>query len=404
MKVISSIEKFPFAVSMTNSLIKKIDSRAKKEGLTRSKLVTTVMENYLSRKGSVMINKVAKEMGRATENAYDEIMNYENIYTPIYNKSVALSEKYSRDRAIAVLSRYIRGYYPARNVSTRQIAEIMIDEANEFRNSKQSNRKRAEIGDPLRERNLRKVWNKSDHFNRQKLVDEAELKDYSEFSYLPTHTIADFDFEDFPEDLRSKYSSRKRQAGGGAGIKFKVSKVYGIADIDLVNEVIKSVDTEPIDSFDAEGYQDGMNDVKGSLVIPEISFSDEDKNSIVKIALEVLSREYDLQEIKELYDFEDTESYIEIRGFNFEGMIFRGYTRGKLGTGDAIELQGTAEIELHFNGDYFSLGEFDAELSLTGTEDFGYFYQDVFRFDGEGSWTEDDWYFWQEDLKSNYGV
>ena len=473
------------------------------------------LEKYYNKNhkySSKITNKIAKEMGRATENAYDEIMNYEHIYTPIYNKSVSLAQKYPRDRAVMGLSKYIREFYSSNAVSTRQIAEIMIDEAIEYgklpivsldilsddfkdrsSNKKQSNKKMAEIGSPLRERNLRKVWEKSDSPNRQRLVDEADLRDYPEFSKLPSHTIADFDFDDFPEELRERYSnkkqaevlkgfgdgnmilsdfikeinnlrlksrggwyqwvgsvegkeiklkgyktwlqiykvdgidysggmdigvkefkntlelpfkkivSRKKQAGGGAGIEFKVSRVYGIADIDLVNELIKPVDTDPIDSFDAEGYQDGMRNVKGSLVIPEIGFSIEDHIAIVETALEVLGR-YNLQEIKELVDFENTESYLEIRGLDFKGMISKGWVRGDYGKGDVINLQGTAEVELHFNGDYFNLGEFDAELSLIATEEFGYFYQDVFRFDGEGDWEEEDYYLWQEDLKNNYGV
>lgn len=202
--------------------------------------------------------------------------------------------------------------------------------------------------------------------------------------------------------------SKKRYAGGGAGIKFEVKDV----DMDMelvVSGTIKNIKARTkriggeIVSFDATGYYDGMRNVSGKKVFSKIIF-----DYIVEDAVKVIKEEIDYytdkgrneERVDELNDA--LKRGVECDVYFAEGrgrVIFAGFTRGKLKQGNHVEFD--ANMELHT--DYFS-SRFDSSigaiLSKTGEE----WYQDVFEYTPNDEDDDYDSLFYHDDLKMLYGV
>jgi hypothetical protein len=173
--------------------------------------------------------------------------------------------------------------------------------------------------------------------------------------------------------------------GGGAGIRFKIGDFAESTVEAQVSELASLPPPPAIAWFDAEGYMDGMDKVDGRLLTP--------------VAVEV--------DVSEMTDVEEgTERgcvvylYFNTNYSKFEEMIFGGWVRGEVTEGMQISFTGDIEYELHCEGQ--TVGTYSAPATITYalTEEGVYWYEDVF---GSPDVPEDEWDYWNEDLRANYG-
>jgi len=182
--------------------------------------------------------------------------------------------------------------------------------------------------------------------------------------------------------------------GGGAGISFKTSvNIYfqGIITKDTFEVTTKSITAD--ESFSAEGYDDGMSKVKSDIINftgPELT-----REMVLAIKLD------DGTVIEELNkpETESIKFQLETR-YNYDNMHFGGWVRGKFAVGDVVfsqELNRNKEFDVVDDNIDLTVVTADGENILdvdvyndeilkqlapvgTATEEFTYFYQDVFDY------------------------
>lgn len=173
--------------------------------------------------------------------------------------------------------------------------------------------------------------------------------------------------------------ARMLKAGGGAGIEFKITDL-GMPFPNKCKAIVKggkvvkmtSLKKPVILKFDAQGYADGMFDVKGSLLkVTEFDYDEAYiKNKIENIV--ATAGEDDAVVDVEL-------DYCEVK----PTMIFGGYIRGKVEKGFLFDFDADMSVNLYIK---YGSGDFDDSESLQpectlfarATQEMEYFYQDVF--------------------------
>lgn len=210
--------------------------------------------------------------------------------------------------------------------------------------------------------------------------------------------------KDFIDRIANKLSNEIRIAGGGSGINFTTN---GNTNLDVIGKLFKSsnnlkVKVETADSFDAQGYMDGMSNVKMDILeckppkvdtivdaLKKISLNENDMYDIVDESDKKFDddeKDMILSNCKTLDDILDYIKEVKIEVYlsfkNYKKMIFGGYTRGRISKGDLImDESDDYEGEILINGiaiDIYS--EELKELSpvyLAG-EDFVHFYNGIF--------------------------
>ena len=209
---------------------------------------------------------------------------------------------------------------------------------------------------------------------------------------------------DIPGELEKVASELIKTAGGGSGINFKTNgntKLMASGTLSKQGHTVK-VETEKADSFDADGYQDGMHNVKMDL----LDLGNIAKDNVSNFLLSFKLDENDMRDIIDASDkdFDDDEIEILVKNCktigdmldyigkvkfdltltieSYKGQRFGGYTRGTLTKGDVIfDDAGNTELELDINGT--AVGDRYADVTgiipiyVAGNE-FEYFYKSVF--------------------------
>jgi len=169
--------------------------------------------------------------------------------------------------------------------------------------------------------------------------------------------------------------------GGGAGIKFTIEPEDYYVAVGRTG-VIRPVGKPVITKFSAEGYQDGMGDVRGDLFI------------VKEVVFDKVEPKY----IKELRK----NGQLLVSWHNWcdwpSKMVWGGYVRGPW----------KSLFPMIFDDELVSLelyGDLKATIVLAPGKEFGYWFEDVF---GLVDCPKDErpeiwWYFWNEDLRANYG-
>lgn len=170
-------------------------------------------------------------------------------------------------------------------------------------------------------------------------------------------------------------TSKKKQAGGGAGIVFDKVEVIGTANgvVSPKDWKFKVMDLSDmsIKKFNAHGYNDGMSDVKGSLLkIYSIDIDGTEAKDYIPIKyLEDLKNEEELD-----FQIDGISDLRVVKG--------AGWVRSTPTVGDTITFE-NANISVSFyaKGKTQSIGGADLNGSLTVEfpEEFIYFYEDVFN-------------------------
>jgi hypothetical protein len=180
--------------------------------------------------------------------------------------------------------------------------------------------------------------------------------------------------------------------GGGAGIRFKTNgstKLYIEASVSKKGLNIKSLTAEPSESFNARGYDDGMDNVKIDLLTLVMPKKKDVAQAILqaKVEREIVEKltgksvgEVRVGELGAMLA-KPIDVYTEVN-FDYDDMSFGGYVRGTFKVGDVV--MGKADI----NGDYSFMTvdghrnyydpEGDIAPTYEATQDFIYFYQEVF--------------------------
>lgn len=206
-------------------------------------------------------------------------------------------------------------------------------------------------------------------------------------------------------------SFKKLNEGGGSGIAFKATATVqlfyqftkledGKVGVDLLEKKIT------VPSFDAEGYDDGMNDVKSFLInwkLEDFTWdSIKDKDIVMSDTIQDLNDFLDNKLDVEDCTLKNVMSSSDIKTIgvslyytvDFNTMHFAGYTRGKFEIGSLVfnDADNKTEVstdEAYFtineDNDIYSLDEFSMDnivpaLNGYATEDFLYFYKDVFEY------------------------
>lgn len=184
--------------------------------------------------------------------------------------------------------------------------------------------------------------------------------------------------------------------GGGAGISFKTSAniwyVGSISKEDFKFEVTTK-EVNPADSFNADGYDDGMHDVDNRLIA--WSAPDLTEEMVMSIKLDGSTMGDEIQKYEKI-QFKIEAKYI------YDNMHFGGWVRGELKEGDLIfsqELNRNKQYDFEDNNidltgieadgsqinidEYYDNEELFVKLAPKGiaTEEFTYFWLDVFKYD-----------------------
>lgn len=217
--------------------------------------------------------------------------------------------------------------------------------------------------------------------------------------------------------------------GGGAGIDFISSDVSFDIQYTYHKGILTLVKKEygDLEQFDAEGYQDGMREVKGDLLkvdtdnatlkaelIADITVADI-RYSAGNDAYAEYSPETTLKEISM-----GQSVSVDINGSAvFSNMLFAGYVRGTIEEGTVIFNSNDGEYDDHTNiyfdnEEYIPKNDFsnsDKNIDIKildsvmptykATEEFVYFYNDTFDNDIED---EDEDEMHRRDLKDMYGA
>jgi hypothetical protein len=162
-------------------------------------------------------------------------------------------------------------------------------------------------------------------------------------------------------------------AGGGAGIVFKDFKLadYGKGMLDLKTGKITWESLPTIESFSCLGYQDGMSSVRGDILkLTDIQF---EADSIPDLIKEVQA---DLEH--------PSGAPVEISMYKlFADFIWQwGWIRSAPKAGTVLSLvqrNDPAEADFQVNDGYVDLTGVRIEAAIELTEDFTYFYGDVFE-------------------------
>lgn len=172
--------------------------------------------------------------------------------------------------------------------------------------------------------------------------------------------------------------------GGGAGIKI-TARMFGFY-FTLRNKHA----TCGVESWDAHGYMDGMNNVRGDLLKATAHFE-----------LTAEEKKY----VREKWGATSNEKLYCSR-FTASGMVFAGWVRGRWQDAFPLTLKGYADFE--FLGDK----EITVEIAPADKNEFGNFWYDVFEFSADQDIVDDDGkpisietqYEWHEDDNQvNYG-
>lgn len=155
--------------------------------------------------------------------------------------------------------------------------------------------------------------------------------------------------------------------GGGAGVTWTVEFEYHTYPMrwDPINSrLTMQKHSEPkIDRFNAQGYQDGMNDVRGDML------------KVNELTIDIPEKDY-----KWLLDaMANNENHLFDVSFEYEGhkwfetMTWGGYVRGKIEDIFPLDLQAQVTVE--------GVGDYTADLTVepVDMEDFKYWYEDVFQ-------------------------
>ena len=158
-------------------------------------------------------------------------------------------------------------------------------------------------------------------------------------------------------------TTNEKQAGGGAGITFNNFKGDARFSYDLesdkninITHALTQLSCD-IESFDAFGYEDGMSNIKGSIL----------GNVIVDIYLEDILRDIEGQEISE-------QGEVYISSFDINETLFKGWVRGSVEEGDRLIFEGECEGDI----DGYGYTGVRCSLGFIASDEFVSFYQDVF--------------------------
>lgn len=204
------------------------------------------------------------------------------------------------------------------------------------------------------------------------------------------------------EKMRIAKIARKIVAGGGAGIDFTIQDDDGKISCVIQGtpekwEIIKKESTFKITRFNAEGYQDGMNNVNGERVFKEVDVDNvfEDAKESIDEIISYYSDDEDFLEdlangIKINFDAVDANS----------SMLFAGWVRGKLTEDSEIEFNETFEV---WSQDWsFQNLTFDSSVIATLSKTGENWYEDVFEWMPDDNDDEFAWEIHHEDLDMNY--
>lgn len=197
---------------------------------------------------------------------------------------------------------------------------------------------------------------------------------------------------------------KNKYAGGGAGINFLIK--------DTDNNLIITVKGSPenytfevkggikINSFNAEGYDDGMDNVDGNKIFSNINVENVIENA-KNIINELIEHFLNNQAYMENF-IDDLENGIDFQIFpehtSSYTTIFAGWVRGKLKEGDVIEFNDWFELSSDW---IYDNNEFQATIYASLSKEGEYWYEDVFEYLPED---EDDWEIHYNDIRENYGV
>jgi hypothetical protein len=228
----------------------------------------------------------------------------------------------------------------------------------------------------------------------------AALK--SQLAQVPTKNNYPSNKPTGTEDLKT--SSTNKNAGPGAGITLKLNGLDGhiSATYDPATDALTWTSLPEIDSFDCHDYSHGLSNVRGDLLeVTGVTIEDEDA-----LKADCRSEENNPNGLP-------VEIYFSVESFS-SFVRGGGYTRSPMGAGEVlqfpVELRPTFVIgDNELYGDYVG-----ATIDTVGTEELGYFYEDVFDFmpisrdewdeENDGEWldeaTQDEYH--QEHNQENY--
>lgn len=143
--------------------------------------------------------------------------------------------------------------------------------------------------------------------------------------------------------------------GGGAGVNFTV-RIDGF-HFTVLNDKVNPINPLTINSWDCEGYMDGMLVIRGNM-------------------LTVKSLQYDLDDNDKSYleqEQVESDTMLYCSSFKVENMEWGGYMRGKWQDAFPMYLRGRAELE------YLGEVEISIEIDVADREEFEEFWQDIFE-------------------------
>lgn len=174
-------------------------------------------------------------------------------------------------------------------------------------------------------------------------------------------------------------------AGGGAGIIFTAKP----DDVDIPakyrNGKVKfgKPGKLEIDSFDAEGYMDGDTNVSGSIM--KVDSIDFDQRELAKIVEEYI------EDVTERWEGTSTpvttnNVVVTLAMEELKTILWAGYVRGTMKTGDFLTLEGEAEVHVTTDDDYDTTGEIiDVTVYVKVDNRFEDWYWETFE-----AWMEED--------------
>lgn len=161
--------------------------------------------------------------------------------------------------------------------------------------------------------------------------------------------------------------SKLVSAGPGAGITFKITDMENDPKYIITLKKgkvtnIKLTRLPVIQTFEAFGYDDGMEKVDGRLM----------KVTDIVFEWDIISKE-----IEEEIDVDDAVLTLEADLHLKSTTIFGGYSRGKVENGYVFHFEGSADLNYSAKGIDGAL-EAECILVVRATEDMESFYEDVF--------------------------
>lgn len=192
--------------------------------------------------------------------------------------------------------------------------------------------------------------------------------------------------------------AKKITAGGGAGINFSINEMSGSVFFTIKGtpekySMVNQSNDLFIHSFNARGYDDGMDNVDGKIIFRSIDLDDLYANCLNIIEKQVEDNKDDTEFVQNLAEgIQNEVNFIR----SDDTMIYGGYVRGTLKQGDVINFN----VGFQLTNDW-DTEEFDTNIAAQISQEGEYWYQDVFQYVYENDQDIDIHY---RDNEINYGV